>query len=88
MTGIGTCHLNLVRMALAGLVVGTGCRITGNLRRLAGNLIRIAGPVIFPLAETVAAGLIGHFRITASYMDVVLAAAVILIIGTVYDGTV
>ncbi len=75
-------------MALAGLVVGTGRRVTGNLRRLAGNIIRIAGSVIFALAEAVAAGLIGHFRIAAAHMDIILAAAVILIIGAVYNGTV
>lgn len=88
MTGIGACHLDLVRMALTGLVVHAGRRITGNLRRLAGNLIRIAGTVIFPLTEAFTAGLISHFRIAAAHMNVILAAAVILIIGTVYNGTV
>lgn len=75
-------------MAFAGLIVGTGRRITGNLRRFAGDIIRIAGSVIFALTETVAAGLIGHFRIAAAHMDIILAAAVILIIGTVYNRTV
>ena len=75
-------------MALAGLVIGTGRRVASNLRRLAGNVVRIAGPVIFPLEEAFAAGLVRHPGVTASHMDVVLAAAVILIIGTVYNRTV
>ncbi len=86
--GIGACNLNLICMALAGLIVAAGRRIAGNLRRLAGNIIRIAGSVIFTLTEAVAAGLICHFCISAAYMDIILATAVILIIRTVYNGTV
>ena len=75
-------------MALAGLVIGTGCRIAADLRRLAGDIIRIAGPVIFPFTEAFAAGLIGHPRVPAAHVNVILAAAIILIIGTVYNRTV
>lgn len=88
LTGIGACHLNLLRMALAGLVIGTGRRVAANLRRLAGNVVRIAGPVIFPFTEAFTAGLIRHSGITAAHMDIVLATAVVLIIRTVYNRTV
>lgn len=88
MARIGARHLDLVRMAFAGLIVGAGRRVAANLRRLAGNVVRIAGPVIFPLTEAFAAGLICHLRVMSAHMDVILAAAVVLIIGTVYNRTV
>ena len=70
------------------MVVAAGFRITGNLGGLAGNAVRIAGAVIFALAEALAAGLIRHLRIFPTHMNVVLAAGIILIVGTVYNRTV
>lgn len=87
-TCVGTAHLDLVRMTFAGLIVGTGCRVAGNFRRLARDIVRIAGPVELALLETLAAGLVRHLRVPASYPNVVLATAVVLIVRTVYHGTV
>ena len=39
-------------------------------------------------AEALAAGLIRHLRIFPTHMNVVLAAGIILIVGTVYNRTV
>ncbi len=75
-------------MTFAGLVVAAGGRIAGNLRRFARDIVCVAGTVILPLPEAVAAGLVCHLRIAASHMDVVLTAAVVLIVRTVYNGTV
>lgn len=72
-------------MALAGLVIGTGRRIAGNLGWLTGDIVCIAGSVIFTFPEAVTAGLIRHLRVTAAYMDVVFAAAVIFVIRTIYN---
>ena len=70
------------------MIVAAGFRITGNLGGLTGNAVRIAGAVIFALAETLAAGLIHYLRIFPTHMNVVLAAGIILIVGTVYNRTV
>lgn len=67
------------------MVVAAGFRIAGNLGGFAGNAVRIAGAVIFALAEALAAGLIRHLRIFSTHMNVVLAAGIILIVGTVYN---
>ena len=75
-------------MTFAALVVAAGSRVTGHLRRLAWNIIRIAGTIISALPEAVAACLIGHLRIVSGHMDVVLAAAIVLIIRTIYNRTV
>ena len=72
-------------MAFAGLVMGTGGCVAGYFRRLAGDIVRVAGPVILPLTEAVTAGLVRYLCVAAAHMDVVFAAAVILIIGTIYD---
>ena len=75
-------------MTFAGLIVGTGGRVAGNLRGLAGDIVRVAGSVVSALPEALAAGLVRHLGVPASYPDVVLAAAVVLIVGTVDHGTV
>lgn len=87
-TCVGACHLNLVGMAFAGLVVRAGRSVAGNLRRLAWNIIRIAGSVIFSLTEAFAAGLVGHSRVPSAHMDVILTAGIILIIRTVDNRTI
>lgn len=75
-------------MAFAGLIVGAGGGVAGHFRGLAGNLVRVAGAVHSALAEALAAGLVGHLRAAAAHMDVVLAAGIVLIIGTVDNRTV
>ena len=70
------------------MVVAAGFRIAGNLGGFTGNAVRIAGAVVFALAEALAAGLIRHLRIFSTHMNVVLAAGIILIVGTVYNRTV
>ena len=70
------------------MVVAAGFRITGNLGGFAGNAVRIAGAVVFALAKTLSAGFIHYLRIFPTHMNVVLAAGIILIVGTVYNRTV
>ena len=86
--GVASAYTHLISRALTGMVVAAGFRITGNLGGFAGNAVRIAGAVIFALAEALAAGLIRHLRIFSTHMNVVLAAGIILIVGTVYNRTV
>lgn len=88
LAGVGTGHLNLLRMAFAGLIVGAGSSIAGHLRGLAGDIVRIAGPVRSALTKALTAGLVRHLRIPASHTDVILAAGIILIIRTVYNRTI
>lgn len=88
MTGICTSHPNLFCMAFAGLIVGAGRCVAGNLSRFAWNVICVACPVIFTFTEAFAAGLVSHFRIAAAYTDVILTAGIVLIIGTVNNRTV
>ena len=86
--GVASAYAYLISPTFTGMVVAAGFRITGNLGGLAGNAVRIAGAVIFALAEALAAGLIRHLRIFPTHMNVVLAAGIILIVGTVYNRTV
>lgn len=86
--GVASAYAHLISRALTGMIVAAGFRITGNLGGLTGNAVRIAGAVIFALAETLAAGLIHYLRIFPTHMNVVLAAGIILIVGTVYNRTV
>ncbi len=86
--GIASTYAHLISCALTGVVVAAGFRITGNLGGFAGNAVRIAGAVVFALSEALAAGLVHHPGISAAYMNIVLAAGIILIVGTVYNRTV
>ena len=86
--GVASAYTYLISRALKGMVVAAGFRVAGNLGRFAGNAVRIAGAVVFALAETLAAGLIHYLRIFPTHMNVVLAAGIILIVGTVYNRTV
>lgn len=86
--GVASTYAHLISRALTGVVVAAGFRVAGNLGGFAGNAVRIAGAVVFALAEALAAGLIHYLRISAAYMDIVLAAGIILIVGTVYNRTV
>ena len=86
--GVASAYAHLISRTLTGMVVAAGFRVAGNLGRLAGNAVRIAGAVVFALAETLAAGLIHYLCIFSTHMNVVLAAGIILIVGTVYNRTV
>lgn len=86
--GVASAYAHLISRTLTGMVVAAGFRITGNLGGFAGNAVRIAGAVVFALAKTLAAGLIHYLRIFSTHMNVVLAAGIILIVGTVYNRTV
>lgn len=86
--GVASAYAHLISRALTGVVIAAGFRIAGNLCRLAGNAVRIAGAVIFAFAETLTAGLVHHPGISAAHVDIVLAAGIILIVGTVYNRTV
>ena len=86
--GVASAYAHLIRRTFTGVVVAAGFCVTGNLSRFAWNAVRIAGAVVFALPEALAAGLIHYLRISAAYMDIVLAAGIILIVGTVYNRTV
>lgn len=86
--GVVSAYAHLICHTFTCMIIGTFFCITGNLGGLAGNAVRIAGPVVFALAETLAAGLIYYLRVFSTYMDIVLAAGIILIVGTVYNRTV
>ena len=88
LTGIGTSHLYLICMTFAGLIITAGHCIAGDLGRFAWNVIRIAGSVHLPLTETLTAGLICHLRIVSTHMNVILAAGILFIIGTIYNRTI
>ena len=66
------------------MVVTTALRLARHFRRLARNGIAVGHTVLF-LAETLAAGLVCHFRILSSHMDVVLAAGILFVVRTVYN---
>lgn len=88
MTGIRAAHLDLIRMAFAGLIVGTGRRVAGNLRGFMRRTAAAGHPVIFALLKTFAASLICNFCPLSSHMDIVLAAGIFLIEGTVHNRTI
>ena len=88
MTGIRTAHLNLVRVAFTGLIIGAGSRVAGNLGRLVRRAAAACHSVVFALLKTFTACLVCDLGALASYMDVVLATGIFLVKGAVYNRTI
>ena len=88
LAGCSARDADVFRRASAIFVKGTVTGSAGHLRIFRGDVHRTQGLSRVPLPEAPAAGFPGMLRILAGYLDIVLAAAPLLIVETAAHRTV
>jgi hypothetical protein len=88
LTGIRTGYLDLHSTAFARLIVHASRCVASNFGRFARDVVCIAAAVVFPFPEAFAAGIAHGSSALSAHVDVILAAAIIFVKGTVCHRTI
>ncbi len=75
-------------MTFAALIITAGSCLAAHLGGLGRDIVRIPHTVMTAFPKALAAGLVRYLRLAPSHMNVVLAAAIILIEHAVKNRTI
>lgn len=88
-TSIASRHTNVVCVAFALLIKGAICNLALNLGRLCrAATVGCILKAVRALPEAVTEGIPGMFGMAALYLNIILAAAAVLVIDTGQNGTI
>ena len=79
---------NMLRLTMAALVKGAFHHLAGHVRIFRGNVHRAGHAASVPLPEAGAAGIPGMAGAGTLHLDIILAAAALLVVQTAGHGTV